>query len=777
MQPFDFTPLADRSARIVFFPVRHHSPAGSRLLGTLAAALRPSAILVEGPADFNDRLNELSLAHQPPVALYSYVRLADGRRRGAFYPFCEHSPEWQAIQIARQTQAALRFIDLPWADIAALDAAEPENRFSDAAFRRSAYVDGLCRKLGLDDFHALWDTLFEIDPTLDVASYLLRAHALCGHMRLLEGAGSTVDRNREAFMAGQIREMEARGAGPILVVIGGAHCLPVWARLHGRGLGTMTEPAVVEAAPAEPGEERGLALTPYSFERLDSLTGYEAGMPNPGFYQQVWEAAGAGGDEISRRVLAAISVRLREQKQTISTADLIAVETTAVGLASLRGHARVWRTDLVDALTTSLIKEDVSRSGRHPLLEAIHAVLRGGARGVLAIGTLLPPLVRDVREQLERHALQHQATPREVELALGNDLDRQRSQVLHRLCQLGIRGFHPGEVREADPDEAMRATHENWRIAWEPDFEASTIEAARYGPTLAEAALAVLTERASGLERDAAGAVQLLLDAVLAGLLELAWVLRARVEELIRAEGDFFCLVPALGQLLYLFRYDHLFGTAGSAPVGALLGEAYARALWLLEGLGQVPGREAEAIQGVVSLRETFERCEAVLHLDRVELTALLARIAQDSAQSPGMRGAALGAGWSLGATDDNQVGGQFRQFVQPEQLGDFLGGLFALAREQVQRRPELILALHGCVAEWSAEEFLRAAPALRRAFTYFTPREKQRFAQTLHQLLGVGEEDATPPVDAALAARVLRFEARLFDLAAQCGLRRGDKE
>ena len=29
---------------------------------------------------------------------------------------------------------------------------------------------------------------------------------------------------------------------------------------------------------------QGIALTPYSYERLDSLTGYEAGMPNPGFY-------------------------------------------------------------------------------------------------------------------------------------------------------------------------------------------------------------------------------------------------------------------------------------------------------------------------------------------------------------------------------------------------------------------------------------------------------------------------------------------------------------
>ena len=39
------------------------------------------------------RLDELFLPHQPPLAIYSYVRRPDGLRRGAFYPLCEHSPE------------------------------------------------------------------------------------------------------------------------------------------------------------------------------------------------------------------------------------------------------------------------------------------------------------------------------------------------------------------------------------------------------------------------------------------------------------------------------------------------------------------------------------------------------------------------------------------------------------------------------------------------------------------------------------------------------------
>src|SRR5476649_166297 len=34
--------------------------------------------------------------------LYSFVRFTDERRSGAFYPFCIYSPEWQALQAARE---------------------------------------------------------------------------------------------------------------------------------------------------------------------------------------------------------------------------------------------------------------------------------------------------------------------------------------------------------------------------------------------------------------------------------------------------------------------------------------------------------------------------------------------------------------------------------------------------------------------------------------------------------------------------------------------------
>lgn len=775
MLSYDLQLLLNLGARVVFFPVRHHSPTAARLVRELIRDMRPVAVLIEGPADFNDRIDELFLPHRPPLAVYSYLRLSSGQRRGAYYPLCEHSPEWQALLAAHDLSATVRFIDLPWADIAATED-EPDNRYSDAEFRRSGYIAALCKGLGVEDFNSLWDTLFELDAHINIETYLQRAHYLCGNMRLLDGAGSATDRRREAFMAALIRQTLAEREGRVLVVTGGYHSLALHGRLTGQAPPGLAEPVDCSRAPPAPGEERGIALTPYSFERLDSLTGYEAGMPNPGFYQQVWRDRRKRRTDTHRTLLQRIARRLRESKQAISAADLIAAETTARGLAALRGHAEVWRTDLVDGIVGSLIKEEMTRGGRHPLLDAVQDVLRGSERGLLAEGAKLPPLVVDIRTQLENHELQARNQPRDVDLDLDRPEDRPRSRLLHRLRLLDASGYEREGGTDLSVRDDLAKVWERWHIAWSPDFDARCIESARYGPTLAEAAAARLAEAAEGIERDAGKAALLLLDAALAGLTERAGALLARLQELVRGDGNFFTVTAALSHLLYLYRYDAVLETAGRGEIGALLVETYQRGLWLLEGLGQVMGQDAGLLDGLRSLRETFERCEQALQLDRGELVQVLARIGADRAQRPLVRGGVIGAQWSLGATDSEQVRASLRQFADANHLGDFLTGLFALAREQVQRQRDLVLGINDLLGRYSDDDFLTALPALRLAFTYFTPREKHHLALTLREALGLAKapEMAALAVDAAMAARALAFESRLFAALAKYGVRGG---
>ena len=781
--------IADPSARVVFFPVRHHSPACARLVRQLAHELRPVAVLIEGPADFNERINELTLPHQLPIAIYSYVRLPEGQRRGAFYPFCVHSPEWQAFQVAQELGAEARFIDLPWADVAAEQV--PSHRYADGELRGSRYVAMLGQKLGVENFDDLWDTLFEIENDLSVAQYLERCHHFCFHVRITGGQPSAADRQREAFMAAEIRRAMEERAGKILVVTGGFHSYALFAQVFNLPF----EEAITDDFPHPPPShsstlqlsnspipvpnDRGIALTPYSYRRLDSLTGYEAGMPNPGFYHHVWQDRLAGERSTYRKLLARTAETLRQRGQIVSAADLIAVEMTAQGLAALRGHEEVWRRDLIDGIIGALLKDEMAYGQMHPFLAAVYEVFRGDQRGYLAAGTELPSLVHDILKLLHEHHLDPMTGEREVELDLFTPDDLARSRLLHRLRILGIAGY----TRTGGSDLAARTdlSHlwERWRVRWSPDFEADCIEAAIYGPTLADAASARLLERATEVERDAEKAALILLDGSLMGLEHLAESFYQQLALLIRQDGNFFTVTGALDHLLYLYRYDEVLGTAGQGDVGALLVEAFERGLWLLEGLGQVQGQDESLLRGVTVLLETVERCAAPLGLSREVLVEVFNRIGADATQIPILRGAVMGALWTLGEAPAGQLIAGVRYFAAPSMLGDYLVGLFRLAREAVQRQPELVLCIDELLMGYDDGEFLEALPALRLAFSYFTPREKHHMVRTLFQARGVDISEPLLDLEVSLevAARVLEFEARLFKAVERYGLRGARKK
>ncbi|HKF97849.1 MAG TPA: DUF5682 family protein, partial [Steroidobacteraceae bacterium] len=458
----------------MLLPVRHHSPACARMVRDSITRLQPAAVLIEGPADFNERIGELCLGHRLPIAIYSYVVWRDGGRQGAYYPLCEYSPEWQATMAAKACGAAVRFIDLPFATLARED--KRAHRYADDRLRGSDYVNALCKALEVESFDDAWDLIAEQDPRLTTQQLYGRVGDYCRYLRAADGDGvRAYDLRRESFMAAHIRAAWAEfGRGRVLAVTGGYHTSGLEVLLAGEG------DSNTEIAWPEDIAERGIALTPYSYERLDNLVGYDAGMPSPGFYHEAWRAS--DGAPVHVPLLAAVVRRLRELKQAASTADLIGIEACARSLATLRGHSRVWRRDLVDAITAALVKDDVHLA--HPFMLVMQEVLRGGERGRLADNAPLPPLVRDIQARLAEANLVPDKKPVERTLTLTAFADADLSRMLHRLRVLVIPGFE----RIAGVDFALRsdltALTETWRVRWMPEQDAQMIEASRYGSAL-----------------------------------------------------------------------------------------------------------------------------------------------------------------------------------------------------------------------------------------------------------------------------------------------------
>lgn len=742
------------------------------MLREIALMTVPKAMLIEGPSDYNAQIEELYLPHSLPIAIYSYAELEDGERRGAFYPFCTHSPEWQALLLARELGIPARFIDLPWAMIAEHD--RVAHRYADGELSSSPYIPELCRRAGVEDFDTLWDTLIEIDDQLSAEELRVRIATLCANIRA-SGPVHPRDTRREAFMVEQIYAALAEFGAPVLVVTGGYHTAGLEEALGNRDMGQQRHAGVMDVEPAlqSHSARRGIALTPYTDERLDSLTGYEAGMPNPGFYRQVWEDRIAGQHTSSRVVLEQAVLHLRKRGQVASSADLIAVETSARALAALRGHAHVWRQDLIDAILGTLIKEAIEPGTRHPLLDALLLVLRGNQRGNLAAGSSLPPLVMQINQLLANYGLTPQLRPREQALDLLNTDDLLRSRCLHCLRGLAIPGFRRIDGTDFSSRADLSRLWERWQIRWTPEFEAACIEAAIYGAALDQAASARLTERANQQQRSAEQAALLLLEASLMGLEQHREELLAQLIQLIRSDSDFIGVGTALGHLLYLYTYDEALGTARRADVAMLLRECYDRAIWLLEGLGAI-GDSRKLLGAISTVLRCYQLCGAALALDKVSLMEAFVRATAARQQAALLRGAATGALWVLGIEDsqyEQQVYVSMRLCAAPDQLGDFLIGLFVLAREQAQRNPQLLQALDGLLLGYDAEQFLEALPALRIAFSFFTPREKHYLATELLQ----GQQPASLAslrVDPIVAARALVVEERLLAALERYGIR-----
>lgn len=151
-----------------------------------------------------------------------------------------------------------------------------------------------------------------------------------------------------------------------------------------------------------------------------------------------------------------------------------------------------------------------------------------------------------------------------------------------------------------------------------------------------------------------------------------------------------------------------------------------------------------------------------------------------DPTAPPALRGAALGWLWSMGALADEadaeaRAVRALRRASAPESIGELLGGLFALAREEVIGARGLVGALDGILGAQSMREFLIAVPSLRLAFAWFPPRERDAIARVVLDLHGA-EGGALRPLRRLAAApealaRAIELEGRVDAIEARYGL------
>lgn len=749
-------------SKVTFFPVRHHSPACAWHLRELIQREKFASILIEGADDITNLIDFiLDEKTRAPFAVYT-TYIAEKRednslpdRFSAYYPFCDYSPELVALREGKKAGATLKFIDLTFPEQITHEAADahgeqqPRSLLDESYLQHSDYLTALAKKCGARDHHELWDTLFEANFwQISTAEFINRVAAYCFLARY-HYSQETLERDgtlaREQAMAAAICEEQKSGAEKILIVTGGFH--------------TAVLPVLVEKKPTRPKRLQTTEKTAqtvmlrYSFDQLDSLNGYAAGMPSPHFYQQFWESLDksatpeAASKETVTQILVEVGrmTRAKDLQNQLSTADEIAALAQTLRLAEFRGHAGFpTREDLLDGVRSCFVKGAMDGEGAI-LMQIVLQTLAGNAIGDIPANVGVPPLVEDFRRRCAQQKLNiADSTPKKLSLDLYRQENHRRtSRFLHGLSLLGV--YFATATASPDFSRGLRLElrHEQWEYRWTPLTESRLVENSVYGATVEEAVLARLQEKIAHLETEgkansASEAVKILILACQVGLQQhVGEKLAGLIESKIAADAWFASLAEAVSQLRLLWNAREPLAASSLAAIPELLKTAYARACFLLPNIVNAPENEfQETVESLCVLRELLagenaEYFDAEIYYEAVE------NAVKANACPPLLAGACYGLLLNGGRFSPAETLRQTEANLlsADKKSVSFLSGLLRTAREIAWTQTEFLELLDRYLRGWTENEFLQILPEMRLAFSYLTPRETDRVAQSVAQI------------------------------------------
>ena len=741
--------------RVAVLGIRHHGPGSARSVAAELDRLRPSAVLIEGPADADpllDMVPDPSLA--PPVALLAYA--PDAPRVSAFWPFAVFSPEWQALAWAAAHGVRARFCDLP----AGMVLAGQDDRADPAAPSADPPLDPigqLADAAGYDDPERWWEDVIESpgDSSERAGAVFAAVGEAMAELRIgrEENLG---ERRREAHMRQVLRATLKETTGPVVVVCGAWHVPALRAPLP---------PATKDAALLRglPKRKAALAWVPWTHSRLATASGYGAGITSPGWYQHLFTVT----EQTIPRWLTRVAAVLRDHDLPVSSAHIIEAVRLAETLAVLRFRPLAGLAEVTEAAKAVMCDgSDLAAAF------ITRDLVVGEALGAVPDGAPPVPLDADLRARARAVKLKIEPLTRTLALDLRKETDRARSVLLHRLGLLGI-GW--GEVT----DDLVRGTgtfHETWTLRWRPELAVDIIDAAVWGTTVESAAAAkIIAVTAPGTPlADVTRAVELTLLADLPEALEP--VLRA-LDAAAAHESDVTRLMTAVPALVRAIRYGDVRGTAA----GSLAAVVDALTVRICAGLPAAVGGLAD--DAASELRTALDGMHAALGLHVVE----------------GERGGQARDRWmtALGELDGRRdvhglVAGRVVRLLadagtlSPRQAADRFAaalsvGVTAAAKAQwaegflsgsgllLAHDGELLTILDGWLASLGAEEFLDVLPLLRRTFGEFAAPERSSIGRAARRLsvgggtAANGSVGRAEQIDAERAAGPLRTVAMIL--------------
>ncbi len=752
--------------------VRHHSSALARAMPELLAEIRPDAILVEMPPEFQPWLEHLGRGDlEAPVALAA----CDDNRLISFYPLADFSPELAAIRWAARHGVPVIPCDLGLGAASRLEAdCGEEARGS----KETTALDLLLHRHAARDSGELWEKLVETPACRSSAEAIRRAALTFGWMVRRSSNGPTrADQHREAAM----RDAVARAPGKSVAVVGSFHAAAL-----------LPEPVLW--TPPDPGATAGLpptnlatSLIPYSFAQLDQRSGYPAGILDPAWQQAM---LGAADPDIASQLAADVAVelcrRLRQDGHVAGTPDATEIVRMARDLGRLRGHAAPGRGEMLESIETCLVQGDLLGRGR-AVAAAAQAVLVGTRRGRLPKGLPRSGLAPQIEAAVSRLRLPGPDSGDEpaVELRLDplrSRLDRGRAVLFRRLNLIGIRYAERLDTEALGHRENLT---EVWRVQWSGGTTATVEAAGLHGVTLTqvcEAAVRRLRPTQAAADDDdpehqhPETTLARLSAAAECGLKDSTRSLLAQLDGPFLRNASAPQLIDAAA-LLQRIAAGHVLGLPLGEEQEALPDvERFETSAGLLDDLPLLeaalrgldglcgsddPADVAALVDLTALIRGDFRRDDQASEPSPLlpALKSHLERLRREG--SPRMQGAAWGAMAMLAQVEADHLAAALASWYDGastaegrSHLRSRLQGLIVPLLPLVSADPAWLSGLEWRLAASADDEFLARLPALRGGFQILTPADRSRLLADRLAVLEPGGPAASVarPIDDPLA-------------------------
>jgi len=732
---------------VPLFGVRHFSPAGAWHLRRFLDERKPKLVLVEGPQDANPLLELLCDEKvKLPVALLAYS--LEPPVTSIVFPFCEYSPEYQAILWAKEHQREARFFDLSSSyhlplylqehafDLTNKEEESLKKRISFISFQHNLYQE-LAQAGGEEDFDTYWERQFEHDLSDDGYHQLVNTFSNLLRQKTAEQNeqydpfGYRVNELREAHMKKCIVEAIESGIQPdqIVVVCGAYH---VSGLINNQPLKDFEDLSEIQTR---------MTLMPYSNFRLSSLSGYGAGNNAPQYYELMYECYSKNQpEELPALYLSKLNHALREKHGYSSTASLIECVRLAKALQYLHEGQLPTLKDLHDAALTILASGDPAT-----ISEALVAVDFGTRIGALPDKSLLTPIQLDMNRQLEELNLKRFLSPVAENLKLDlrenlrvqNEksafLDLRRSTFFHRLRLCGIHFATQVPLRQ---DGASWA--ESWNLVWSPEMEIVLVENILYGDTIQIACENRIRE---SLDK-ANNVVQLseLIDAIMTCQLDGCYLQAlARLQQLTAQSLSFTHLAAAAKKIADLLEYGSLrhFDTKALEP---LLTQLFLKAALYLYSGAACDDKSAREICGNLGYLHQITQGQSELVDDEIWLNEI-SRLARADDRNPLLSGFAVSLLMERNRFSANDLDIQISRYLSAANSSEsgarWFEGLLLRNRLLFLSQLPLWHKLDDYLQTLDEEEFTKALICLRRAFSAFSAREKDSICDILGEAWG----------------------------------------